>query len=645
MRLEAFIEADNDRNLHGFNHLLGQYARTAFLLFALINLAGLADRSFSPAMRGAQVGVAAAALAAFWWSRNRVPSLAVRTALGVGVVIWATIRAVELSRTGWPLTLEGIPVAAVFLALAVHWWMALALVLIVGGAVGVTYATGTSPVPPFLLQFAGNWLVCAGGLLYLVRQLLRAFDEGATDLIASANSLEASQREATVLAAKLTLNVRKSLDALAARLTDGVGNMSEAVQDVLTTLKESRRQIPPEPELGSTLWQDRLLDIRTKLAQTLVWAGSTVLLLQVLRTWWAGLTDIAQLIALQLGLLMGLVLFHGRRPRVLRWTVHLAAGVSALTYILNVPNWERLGVGSGVLPPLSITLVLLIVLGVVSAERWVVMIWPAVLATGTLVLQGRQAWPSVIVCVVYATLGVMLSSLQQAMLLAITTRRQEAMASIVRRRRLIGTLFHDLANPLQALAMLLEPEEGGDSTPDASAPSDAMPLVHRMRATLDAALGQVQPPEQLPLSELVDALLSVFGARLAAKRIELVPVWDPNVSVQANRSILQDTVLANLLSNAIKFSPSGGTIGIRGARRGGEVCLEIQDQGPGLPAAVRAAVEAGRVAPSAVGTSGEQGSGHGLLLTRDYLLEMGGTLTFEQPSDGGLIARVVLPAA
>jgi signal transduction histidine kinase len=247
--------------------------------------------------------------------------------------------------------------------------------------------------------------------------------------------------------------------------------------------------------------------------------------------------------------------------------------------------------------------------------------------------------------VVYATLGVMLSSLQQAMLLAITTRRQEAMASIVRRRRLIGTLFHDLANPLQALAMLLEPEEGGDSTPDASAPSDAMPLVHRMRATLDAALGQVQPPEQLTLSELVDALLSVFGARLAAKRIRLIPAWDANVSVLANRSILQDTVLANLLSNAIKFSPSDGTITIRGTRRGGEVRLEIGDEGPGLPESVRAAVMAGRVAPSAAGTSGEQGSGHGLLLTRDYLLEMGGTLTFDHPATGGLIATVTLSAA
>ena len=143
----------------------------------------------------------------------------------------------------------------------------------------------------------------------------------------------------------------------------------------------------------------------------------------------------------------------------------------------------------------------------------------------------------------------------------------------------------------------------------------------------------------------MDALLSVFGARLAAKRIRLIPAWDANVSVLANRSILQDTVLANLLSNAIKFSPSDGTITIRGTRRGGEVRLEIGDEGPGLPESVRAAVMAGRVAPSAAGTSGEQGSGHGLLLTRDYLLEMGGTLTFDHPATGGLIATVTLSAA
>jgi len=645
MRLQAFIETDNQRTLHGYNRLLGQYVRTALLLLALINLAGLWDRSLSLAMRGAQLGMATAALAAFWWTRTRVPSFAARTVFGILLVVWGTVRAVMFSRTGWPINLEVVPVAAAFLVLGVHWWLALVMVIGVVCAVGAAYLTGASPIPPFLVQLTGNWVVCVGGLVYLVRQLLRALDEGADDLLASARSLEASQREATVLAAKLTLNVRKSLEALGASLPAGPETAGRAVNGVLVSLRESRSRIPPEPELRPAHWQDRLVGIRTDLARKLVWFGSIILLLQVVRSWWAGLTHIAELVAVQLVLLVMLALIYGRQRRFRRWTVHLAAGISVAIYLLNATTWVRLGAGPAVLPPLSITLVLLIVLSVISADRWMMLVWPAAVGVGTLIVQGLVAWPSVVICVVYATLGVLLSSLQKAMLVAITTRREAATASILRRRRLIGTLFHDLANPLQALAMMVEPPNPDDASSPGSVPPDAVALVTRMRATLDAALGQVQPPERLTLSELVDALIAVFGARLAAKRIRLIPAWDPDVAVLANRSILQDTVLANLLSNAIKFSPSDGTITIRGTRRGDEVSLEIRDQGPGLPAAVRAAVEAGRVAPSAVGTSGEQGSGHGLLLTRDYLLEMGGTLTFEQPSDGGLIARVVLPAA
>ncbi|MFN5533303.1 MAG: DUF3417 domain-containing protein [Planctomycetaceae bacterium] len=59
----------------------------------------------------------------------------------------------------------------------------------------------------------------------------------------------------------------------------------------------------------------------------------------------------------------------------------------------------------------------------------------------------------------------------------------------------------------------------------------------------------------------------------------------------------------------------------------------------------RLAVEAGRVAPSRIGSAGEVGSGYGLLLASDYLREMGGALSFEARQGGGLTVRVTLPAA
>jgi signal transduction histidine kinase len=42
--------------------------------------------------------------------------------------------------------------------------------------------------------------------------------------------------------------------------------------------------------------------------------------------------------------------------------------------------------------------------------------------------------------------------------------------------------------------------------------------------------------------------------------------------------------LQHLLDNAIKFSPNGGTISVRARPEGDKLCVEVQDQGIGIPA-------------------------------------------------------------
>jgi two-component system sensor histidine kinase KdpD len=56
--------------------------------------------------------------------------------------------------------------------------------------------------------------------------------------------------------------------------------------------------------------------------------------------------------------------------------------------------------------------------------------------------------------------------------------------------------------------------------------------------------------------------------------------------VRADRTLLGQ-VLVNLLENAAKFSPAGSEIRVGARRDGGEVCIDITDQGPGIPIADR----------------------------------------------------------
>jgi signal transduction histidine kinase len=60
---------------------------------------------------------------------------------------------------------------------------------------------------------------------------------------------------------------------------------------------------------------------------------------------------------------------------------------------------------------------------------------------------------------------------------------------------------------------------------------------------------------------------------------------------------------------------------------------------------VKEAIRRGHTAASRPGSEGEGGNGYGLMLAREYVLEMGGELSFEDRPGGGLAARVRLRAA
>ncbi len=56
---------------------------------------------------------------------------------------------------------------------------------------------------------------------------------------------------------------------------------------------------------------------------------------------------------------------------------------------------------------------------------------------------------------------------------------------------------------------------------------------------------------------------------------------EEDLLIQADRDKLRQVIL-NLLSNAVQYTPSEGSIGIRGTRCGTSICLAISDSGVGI---------------------------------------------------------------
>jgi signal transduction histidine kinase len=211
-------------------------------------------------------------------------------------------------------------------------------------------------------------------------------------------------------------------------------------------------------------------------------------------------------------------------------------------------------------------------------------------------------------------------------------------------RRLMSTLFHDLANPLAVLlglaALPAQERQPGDL-------ERARRMVERLQAVSEAArrAANRQDPDWSPLSagHLADSLVDIFRERLDRHDLQLQRGDGMDLPLRQGGSVLRDSILGNLLSNAIKFSPAGGVIRFSAQRRDGGVCLRLQDAGPGFPAQTLQDLSRGSAPKPRPGQDGEQGSGFGLLLAQSYAKDLGGRLTLSNPTGGGALVELWLP--
>src|SRR6185295_10131578 len=100
--------------------------------------------------------------------------------------------------------------------------------------------------------------------------------------------------------------------------------------------------------------------------------------------------------------------------------------------------------------------------------------------------------------------------------------------------------------------------------------------------------------------------------------------------VQGDPLLLREA-LANLVHNAIEYSQRGGRVTVRTGSRDGQAFAEVEDDGPGIPAAERERVlERFYRMPGTPGT----GSGLGLAIVREIAVGHGARVAITDGAGG-----------
>jgi signal transduction histidine kinase len=209
-----------------------------------------------------------------------------------------------------------------------------------------------------------------------------------------------------------------------------------------------------------------------------------------------------------------------------------------------------------------------------------------------------------------------------------------------------ANVSHDLRTPLTLILSPLESLRRGETPPGGEkAAFESMHLAsRRLLGLIDRLLDLAKADagrERLELRPtsvraLLGALHASFAPAALSRGVELSLDTDVEVPVELDLRWV-DSALSNLVANAMRFARM--RIALRARDLGGEIVLEVEDDGPGIPQADRAVIFE-RFGQASAETRKRSGTGLGLAIVREAARLHGGQASVEESSLGG--ARFVL---
>lgn len=204
---------------------------------------------------------------------------------------------------------------------------------------------------------------------------------------------------------------------------------------------------------------------------------------------------------------------------------------------------------------------------------------------------------------------------------------------------LASSVAHDFRNLLVVLgAGVGELRSGGPGTADvlddmAIAVRRATELAQRLsQAGRGSAAGRI---EKIDVAAVVDATIGLLRLHPKAKQCSLVLRTERPISLMAYSPLVQQLV-TNLVVNAFEATGDRGQVNVHVAQQDAGVVVEVHDDGPGVPEAVRSHLF------EPFHTTKRDGTGLGLVSAKQCAELHGGKIELVESLHGGACFRVHL---
>lgn len=141
---------------------------------------------------------------------------------------------------------------------------------------------------------------------------------------------------------------------------------------------------------------------------------------------------------------------------------------------------------------------------------------------------------------------------------------------------------------------------------------------------------------------IVNQSIQLFESRAQEKNIKLINNIDKKIQLNIDANLI-DTVIRNLLNNAVKFTNENGEIKIYSFHQDNQEFIVIEDNGIGMPPEKADNLFKGNENKSTYGTSGEKGTGLGLLICKEFITMHNGKIWAESEEGNGTKIIFTLP--